>query len=477
MNSQSNDVSAAPPPDDGDISDSQDGVNRASNTWWRDAYSVNQKSVQTRDRSGLVKASQGRRCLITGEEAPAIAIQMCHLIPKCTRNTEIAHLQYAFGRKLNLNSRWFNLLLRSDIHLSFDGNPPGWALVPLEGDAQSIRQKIQDLRRHRQREKITGAWPDFRSKDWFPTKKSGYEYEFVPLNMAEEHVVIFRRNQEQEGTLPGYDVHHTPYPNFPRLRSHVHPYAVIYNAAPKFLASDSPPSSIITAERVNDILWIYNALTTAFKEEPTGESPAQNGSSHGSPSGTVASNTATRRSECLAPPSPAPNNNSSPSSALPPASPDQPGDFDDLLDNSNYSLGDFVDEPYASSQESLCISTPNDSVLDINTTCSLATPFWVSAAVSKRQELANWIAGVTLARQQEELAEPEDEKSPESNQYAAEPARQPPTENWHNLASEFAPWWVVLPEPQERGVISSNDWAEISNYQPLVRRIDGGIVI
>ncbi|QRV74609.1 hypothetical protein RhiJN_02624 [Ceratobasidium sp. AG-Ba] len=455
-----------------DVSDSLEAGSLGSPNWWRQARSVSQRTVTEEERSAVVKTSLGGRCcLITREEHPRGAIEMSHLIPKKTQKKEIAELQYAFGRKLDLNGRWFNLYLRADIHASFDhSTDPGWILLPTRELMTEIDEKITKLLAYRRRKGITGPWPDFRSRDWFPTKRTGYEYEFVPLSMAEHNVVICRR--DGQGQTP-HTLHYPPYLGLRLLRCHVHPYAVIVNVGKKLANKQLPPTPDFPPDRRYEVLNIYTALIEAHKvadNELLSIPEGRSQQSFSSGTGTIASDSATGTH--ADPPRRSPRiSNNDPSAQTPRANDDPLRDFDDSIDNSDGELHEPANDFSSFSQDSLSVSTPNGSTSGTDKN-SFFRDRCSSVHTSMYQDCIEWAAEVELARQQGELVDPPDETSPNTRMYRLESSRSPPTENWHSWTSEFAPWWVVLPEPKDRGVVSSNDWAEIENFPSLVRKLD-----
>lgn len=84
------------------------------------------------------------------------------------------------------------------------------------------------------------------------------------------------------------------------------------------------------------------------------------------------------------------------------------------------------------------------------------------------KDMHHWILGVEAARKRSALVNV-DNLHLDLEQYTQEKARAPPTDDWHSWTSEYAPWYVVLPE--DTGVLSSNDWVEVNNYPPLTRAL------
>ncbi|KAG8734703.1 hypothetical protein FRC10_011526, partial [Ceratobasidium sp. 414] len=228
-----------------------------------------------------------------------------------TLHLKLRQLQYAFGRKMNPNGRWFNLFLRSDMHLAFDALPSGWALVPTQSVIDQIKQKMEAYQALREHESIKSPWPDFEANI------------------------------------------------FPSLQSHVHPYAVILNAFPKIRAHTNVVP--LPGGQIFDLQYIYNTLTTAWKDAPQVSSTPRGATSRGSPSGTVASNSGSRRSGRLASTPAVPSNDPVQSPTYSHANTDEPGDFDDLFDTSDDD-SEFSDAPDASLQRPISISTHKGSI-------------------------------------------------------------------------------------------------------------------
>ncbi|KAG8749636.1 hypothetical protein FRC11_011132 [Ceratobasidium sp. 423] len=455
---------------DSDIVISSPGTTYQSTGWWRHAQSVNSRSVTDAERTDVEGVSLfGKQCLITCEKSPACSIQMAHLIAKSSKLYKLVHLQYTFGRKVNPNSRWFNLFLKSDIHIAFDASPSGWALVPVWEVIEQIKDKIDGYELQRKRDSIHGPWPDFRRSDWFPARRSGYTYQFIPLNYLPEGVTV-SRIERWDGGEPIYQRHRPPYSNFPILKSHIHPYAAILNAVPK-LQQNLTRLPLVPGlwENLPKLLHIYSRLTEARKDEPAAPRNQQ-GATPRPPPGSATPRSMATRSLTRVPVHPSSQEAPAISTTNTHVDSTEPNDSDDPLDDFN-SEGSLLWSD-ASSHLSLSTPTPNDSILSDGEANHTPSPLFATLASTRRQEIAEWVVSVDHARQQNELAEPESDNSPGCIRYAAEPARSSPTQDWHSWTSKFAPWWVLLPEPKERGVISSNDWAEIRNRPPLTRRVD-----
>ncbi|CAE7119923.1 unnamed protein product [Rhizoctonia solani] len=405
------------------------GHQSVDSQWWKSVMSINNRTVATADRKALLDASLfGKRCLITGAEIPSSAIQMVHLIPKSTSDSRLQKLQYAFGTKLNLNEPWNTLFLRSDIHAGF--NAAGWALVPVAEETARIVKMLKVEMDYRQEAGIRGPWPDFQSEEWFPAQPNGYKYHFVPLTMEDQRVPILRYDwtkvADGHPTEQAYHSYHPPYTDFPLLTSHVHPYAAIVNAVPKLLAHHFPDE---IKPQFAQMLSICEILVDL--DDMPG-SPVPSTQTHGSDSCWSSSH----------------DNHS-----------------DQELDRS--------DAIWEEQDNGGTLSTPNGSIhVQHNSQKNLPALASTSPMRLGWNTVDEWVSSVKFARQQNELVTPEDDSLEKTQQYAAEVARSPPTYDWHEWTSEYAPWWVILPKGRERKYISSNDWAEIETRLSLTRRID-----
>ncbi|KAG8695555.1 hypothetical protein FRC11_001406 [Ceratobasidium sp. 423] len=425
-----------------DITDSEStsAVPRSSN-WWQKATSVSYETVAKTDQEALDKASRlRRRCVLTGESR---SVEMAHLIRKSTK-------------------------------------PPsyGWALVPEEETVKDIANKIVAEQKSRRSRRDTGPWPDYRGSGWFPIRRSGWTYRFLPLALISggDEPVISRKKfaDDMSSDLNIYDHYLPPYDNFPTLRLHVHPYAVILNAYPKIRQwmkdeASLPPESI--SGYFVQIQFIHDALTELFnKRQSSGLSDhLPQSTSGGSGANTEASTPSVRKSKRNQRPTAAPGTHQDMgTSRLGSGAQDS---FDDLFDGSNGNSERLWDASDEFSHKSRTVSTSNHCHNSPKNVIP-ASAFDVSSLALDKWEIAGWVAGVARACGPDAPLEPEVDSSPEMEQYASEPARPPPTLDWHNWKSEFAPWWVLLPERKERGVLSSNDWVEIRNRPPLTRRLE-----
>ncbi|CAE6447327.1 unnamed protein product [Rhizoctonia solani] len=460
-----------------EIIDSAPQSQLLSESGWRSAISVSNRSVSRAQYQGLDEVSHlGHRCVLTGETR---SVQMAHLIPKATKLREIQQLQYAFGRKLDLNCRWFNFYLRADWHDSFDNDPCSWALLPEPATIAQIARKIALEKNRRTQNNYHGPWPDFRHPDWFPTTASGYTYHFLPLMLAEckPPIEIGRRrdaNTPEAGDL--YDHYLPPYTNFPSLKLHVHPYAVIMNAGPKLSRYNGRferPLPAPFTDKFFEIQYIYeilkNAHESANPSEPSGPSRAP---SHDTQPSSASSGP--RRSERFQNHSggaPFPNSNRSSTSSNPQsAAPGGYADIFDVLDADMEQARDYCD---LTPCESLSVSTSARSN-DLSSKAPNRGKLFLHDGRVKfgGKGTALWVVDVESARSQGMLLQPEDDLSPKTVRYAAEPARPPPTLDWHHWASKYALWWAMIPEYSKCGALSCNDWVQIHDLPSLTRRVD-----
>ncbi|CAE6433026.1 unnamed protein product [Rhizoctonia solani] len=415
-------------PDPSDIIDSQLGTDTQlhGEHWWESAVSVSLHTVSTKQRDALASVSPlGKRCVMTGEE---YSIEMAHLIPRCTRSRKLQKLQYTFGRILDVNSRWFSIYLKSDFHGAFHKSQFSWALIPTPTMITQIANKLRSEKGRRLQFGIQGPWPDYRQRSWFPITAAGFDYQFVALGFARPNSGSIHRLEELDdpNAPPRATRHFDPpsFEGFPTLRLSAHPYAMVVNAFPKLKkhlkTHQLPPPANSSYEELE---FIYDTLTNPFEDSEPSTNPLSlnpNGSSH--------------------------STDQSKDSDL---SSDEPEGYDDQYD--------VLDDTHS-----------NGDVLDMTSHNPLAalTRDYLKALC---EVVAKWITDVERARGQSALVE-EYDPSPETEQYAAEPVRAPPTVDWHDWKSEFASWWLVLPE--ERGVLSSNDRVEIRNLPSLTKRMD-----
>ncbi|QRV97788.1 hypothetical protein RhiJN_25807 [Ceratobasidium sp. AG-Ba] len=300
----------------------------------------------------------------------------------------------------------------------------------------------------------------------------GVVWSIARLNYLVEEVTIARRIEPRNADT-SYVLHRSPYGNFPDLRSHVHPYAAIINAVPKLGDNMTRLPSIpefVNTSYYFDLLHIYGRLTEAYRGEEDAEAlvSQQHDSSTPPPASNASRSRGTRSSSRIAAAS-LPQNHPEPSAAHTRVDSTEQDDFDDLLDACD--CRPLNASSTASTRPSLSISTPDGSVLRDEGPNHTDPPLTTAHIPCARQDVVGWVAGVEQARQQNYLMDPENDESPEAIKYAEEPARATPTHDWHHWTSEFAPWWMVLPEPPERGIISSNNWTEIRNRPPLTRRL------
>lgn len=447
-----------------------------SNNWWLQATSASRKTVTKADQEALEKASRlGRRCVLTGESR---SVEMAHLIRKATKSGHIKALQYSFGRKINLNSRWFNIYLRADWHHSFDNDSCGWTLVPEGETVKEIANKINAEQKSRRSRLEKGPWPDYRGSGWFPIRKSGWDYHFLPLALASDgdQCVISRKKfaNDMSSDLNIYDHYLPPYDNLPKLRLHVHPYAVILNAYPKIRKWMEEERSLLP-EPISgyfiQIEFVYTTLTDLFKQHQSsglsGYLPPS--TSGGSDANTEASTPSVRKSQRHQPPTAAPGTRQDMGSSH--SGSGAQDSFDDLFDGSKSDSERLWNASDKLSHKSLTASTSNHSHTPPKNIIP-ASVFDVSSLALDKGEITGWVASVARACGSDAPLEPEVDSSSEMERYASEPARPPPTLDWHDWKSEFAPWWVLLPERKERGVLSSNDWVEVRNRPPLTRRLE-----
>lgn len=387
----------------------------------------------------------------------------CHLVPRSSEPDTISKLRYAWGRVLFPNDPWNLFYLRSDIHKAFDAG--AWALVPEKGLVENIRKAIQAERTHRQKNSITGPWPDLAVANW--SKTDGYDYTFVPLTLEDEDIIITRRDKPMEDDPERFtlSIHHAPYSNFPPLRCHVHPYAVIKDAYPKLDTHIDTLPEII--EMMGNLRIIYKAWEKVEEEAAGRLHPPSTISSRTTQTGAAPGGSGAGPSASQSEERPGTNNDSTGQGNPTPSGSNSGEQGED---------GELFDEDSCSLFSTL---TSENSIPCQENTTSLPAPTYSFTKVQAKLAEANqtvrlpkdfpeWILGVEVARQQNQLAEVVDH-SPDLEKYAAEEARAPPTDDWHSWKSEYALWYT--PPPKNKGTFSSNDWVEVKNYPPLARAL------
>ncbi|CAE6405745.1 unnamed protein product, partial [Rhizoctonia solani] len=420
-------------PGSSNISDSQFGVHTSSldQDWWRSAESVALCSIATSEQDVLTR---GKRCLITGVP---ISVETVHLMAKCAKIHEIRKLQYAFGRKLDINSRWFCIYY---LHRLFDKGRYKWALIPTPDVITRIADKLVTEQERRLDLNIQGPWLDYRQADWFPITKAGIDCYFVPLGMADVPYYPFLRlrSLDEPSAPPGFRQFDPPdFEGFPILRVRAHPYALILNAFPKLKARLRSNHALppIVADRYNKIDYIYYILTGAPELED--DSEAANGSN------------ATDICSRLRPHTPSWNTNQSTDSDEDSAEQD---DYNDLFETAYDDNKNMIVDPLLPDSTS---ERPGILLKEAGSALPYPRPLFVEL---KHQDVSKWAAGVERARGLDGLVELEGDLSPMTKQYAAEPGRAPPMVTWYERESKLGFWYAVLPDVKRRGVLSSNDW-------------------
>ncbi|CAE6531585.1 unnamed protein product [Rhizoctonia solani] len=457
-----------------DVVDSLYGVDTElpDQNWWESAVSASHCSVITSERDSLTQVSPlGKRCVMTGQ---AGSVVLTHLIAKCTNAEQIKKYQFTFGRKLDMNSRWFCIYLVLNLHHLFDKGSRKWALIPTPAIITRIANKLRDEKARRAQLDIQGPWPDYRQADvgilscsiklncthgelftqWFPVTKAGFDCHFIPLGI-DDAIQRYRNPNDPSVALWAVDQFNPPsFEGFPTLRLSAHPYAMILNAAPKLEKSlKTGPLPSPADSSYEEIQFIYDTLKRPPEIPDTssdGSTHLEQGPSHGSNAGTESgiSDILSR----LRPWNKSCNANQSTSSHQ----------------------GSTQQDKYNSLFEAVCDGPRNTSR---NSCFSDTTPDHLNGRVFmdfKHEGVAKWITEVERACGRNVAVGPGNHSSPGLEHYAAEAARAPPTVDWHDCKSEFAPWWVLLPDLKERGVLSSNDRVEIANLPALTRKLNSG---
>ncbi|KAG8720219.1 hypothetical protein FRC08_000840 [Ceratobasidium sp. 394] len=174
-----------------------------------------QVDTDTKDRLRET-APDGARCLITLDQE---ALDCCHVIPASTERDIIRRLDYAWGlsrvnENIHVHSTRNLILLRADMHRKFDH--PDWALVP-------TRSTLNEIFSHTGLLASGAAPPYFRSR--FPDTE--WDYDFVLFRRSPVAFLRFSEDMESD------TVHRYPFGDFGPIKSHIHPYFAIVNAAQK----------------------------------------------------------------------------------------------------------------------------------------------------------------------------------------------------------------------------------------------------
>lgn len=106
----------------------------ASENWWHTAPPKKSRTSQGAKNKLSHTALHGKRCLLTGETGPSSAMERCHLVDRATTDKQVricanpfclkslsgryqrCQLQYAWGRKFDIDNRW-NLFYRESLSL------------------------------------------------------------------------------------------------------------------------------------------------------------------------------------------------------------------------------------------------------------------------------------------------------------------------------------------------------------------------
>ncbi|KAF8593573.1 hypothetical protein BDV93DRAFT_529816 [Ceratobasidium sp. AG-I] len=159
-------------------------------------------------------APDGQRCLITLDIEP---LHCCHVVARATEHRIVHQLEYAWGvtaGELHLHTTRNMIYLRAEMHSRFDRQD--WALVPTLPVLYEIAAKYFAQEPGSTPLLYTESFPD---QEW--------EYYFVPFRCSPMAFLRFERYSAS------FTTHTYPYASFGSVKSHVHPYFVICNAAEK----------------------------------------------------------------------------------------------------------------------------------------------------------------------------------------------------------------------------------------------------
>ncbi|KAF7343725.1 HNHc domain-containing protein [Mycena sanguinolenta] len=195
-------------------------------------------SVAPRTKQKLAQLCGGRKCILTHETTPHVAIDVAHLLPRSTCATDLEKLELAFGlryRQMHIDTTGNLEHIRCDLRRSFDHG--GWFLLP---ELRVIKEIVE----------FTNARDGRTYKEVFPAAEF-FKYRLVPLGLIADNIGIWRRKSLPSDTPdtsspkrvrppPAYDqiypIRLYPEPDFeslPILESRANPFFVIANAGPK----------------------------------------------------------------------------------------------------------------------------------------------------------------------------------------------------------------------------------------------------
>ncbi|KAG9085207.1 hypothetical protein FRC06_003701 [Ceratobasidium sp. 370] len=216
-------------------------------------------------------APDGARCLITLDREP---LECCHVVPVATEHDKVLRLQYAWGfdqAKVNLHLHTVrNLIwLRADMHTRFDHLD--WALVPTPNTLNQIMSQTFMF--------APGTIPPY-FKSRFPDGE--WDYHFVLFRHSPVAFLRFSEDMKSDQT------YRYPFGGFGPVKSHIHPYFAICNAARNEIyyrenvpdyqsdAPGSPPSrSLEYRESLQKCVRLYEMWTSPIPAPSSGPPPPQ----------------------------------------------------------------------------------------------------------------------------------------------------------------------------------------------------------
>ncbi|PPQ72227.1 hypothetical protein CVT24_002355 [Panaeolus cyanescens] len=172
--------------------------------------SVTNAARQRARRAASRVNSKMNRCLIENSDVSESYADVVHVLERINGDDDkfMTSLEWAWGMKrqglLNLDTNKNILILSPTMRRTFKFGK--WTLLPEDSILRQYFDK--DMRIHKRQD--------------FPRINDGaYEYTFIPLHSMED---VYIPRQEEDGSVT---IHEYPYPNFPVLKSHMHPNFII----------------------------------------------------------------------------------------------------------------------------------------------------------------------------------------------------------------------------------------------------------
>ncbi|KAJ7718755.1 hypothetical protein DFH07DRAFT_859901, partial [Mycena maculata] len=239
--------------DDDDVGD-RDSLSSSEDEHSDKAPSLKPPSVYQK----LVQVSpNGRRCIVTNEEAPFVTIEAAHLLPRATPHKLLTRLEFKFGLKycqMHIDTTRNLVFLRVDQHRSFDHL--GFILLP----SHEVIAVLEGFTYN----------PGNKTYKQLLTRKV-FEYRMVPLQLSKDKCGIFRLDISNGAYQQIFPLENPT--EFPIIVSHANPFFVVANAGPKLasgfnlLDTAVPADGDIRAD-LNAVIALWSMWSSA---QPTAE--------------------------------------------------------------------------------------------------------------------------------------------------------------------------------------------------------------